>query len=151
MITDNILKFSLGNISFHGAKMEKSFIVRCVPWSIRRWKHGIKLHGNESSVDHGIFGRTGMYINALEGYFCTAGVKVFVLDLAFRITVQGIGIVCAEFFYIEVGRSHADFFIRSKSGAERSVRYFFRKDMLQCSDDLCNAGLVVCAQDRGSV
>ena len=91
------------------------------------------------------------YINTLEGYFCTAGVKVFVLDLAFRITVQGICIIRTEFFYIKVGRSHADLFIRSKSNAERSVRYFFRKDMLQRSEDLCNAGLVVCAQDRGSV
>ena len=151
VIPDNILKLSLRNISFHGAQMEKSLVVLCIPGSVRCRKHGVKFHGNESSVDHGIFGRTGMYINALEGYFCTAGVKVFVLDLAFRIAVQGICIIRTEFFYIKVGRSHADFFIRSKSDAERSVRYFFRKDMLQRSEDLCNAGLVVCAQDRGSV
>ena len=87
VIPDNILKLSLGNISFHGAQMEKSFVIICIPGSICRRKHGVKFHGNEGCVDHGIFGRTGMYINALEGYFCTAGVKVFVLDLAFRITV----------------------------------------------------------------
>ena len=92
-----------------------------------------------------------MYINTLEGYFCTAGVKVFVLDLAFRITVQGICIIRTEFFYIKVGRSHADLFIWSKRNTERSVRDFFRKDMLQRCKDLRNAGLVVSTQDCGSV
>ena len=151
VIPDNILKFSLGNISFHGAQMEKSLIVLCVPWRIRRGEHGIKFHGNKGSIDHGIFGRTGMDIDALENYFCTAGVEVFVLDLAFCITVQGIGVICTEFFYIEVSRSHADLFIWSKRNTERSVRYFFRKDMLQRCKDLRNAGLVVSTQDCGSV
>ena len=151
VIPDNILKFSPGNISFHGAQMEKSLIVRCVPWCIRRREHGIKLHGNKGSVDHGIFGRTGMDINTLEGYFCAAGIEVFILDLAFCITVQSIGVICTEFFYIEVSRSHADLFIWRKCNTERSVRYFFRKDMLQRCKDLRNAGLVVSTQDCGSV
>ena len=151
VIPDNILKFSPGNISFHGAQMEKSLIVRCVPWCIRRREHGIKLHGNKGSVDHGIFGRTGMDINTLESYLCAAGIEVFVLDLAFRISIQGVGIICTEFFYIKVSRPHANLFIRCKSNTERPMRDFFHKDMLQRCDDFCDSCLVICAQNCGSV
>ena len=92
-----------------------------------------------------------MYINTLEGYFCTAGVKVFVLDLAFRITVQGICIIRTEFFYIKVGRSHADLFIRSKGDTQLAVGQAFFLNGFNSGQNFGNTGLIVGTQQGGTV
>ena len=63
-----------------------------------------------------------MYVEAFDVEFGFAGVKTFVLYLAFGIAVQSVGIVRAESFDIKVRRSGTDFFIRCKCDTDWSVR-----------------------------
>ena len=92
-----------------------------------------------------------VFFEELEKYLCAAGIEIFVLDLAFCISIQCIGVVSSKFFYIKMFRSHSDFLVRGKSDGKRSVRKLFSKDMFQYSDDLSNSCLVICTQDRSAI
>ena len=87
MVTDDIIKLCACDITAHGTQMIEAFIFIRISWCFADRKHGIKLHGNESSVYHGIFGRTGMYINTGNLNDGSACIEIFVLNLAFCIAV----------------------------------------------------------------
>ena len=82
---------------------------------------------------------------------CFACVEVLVLDIAFRISVQRVSVICPEPFYVKVRSSGADLFIRRKCYTDRAVRNVLFLKKFYYSKDLSNPCLVVCAQNGGAV
>lgn len=92
------------------------------------------------------FSTARMHIIAMHGYLGTGSIKVLIFNVAFQITIQGIGIVCAKMRHIESICPLANLLIRGKADTDLAVRDLVCHNTFHCRHDFCNARLVVCAK-----
>ena len=92
-----------------------------------------------------------MYIHPFylkAGFTC---IEVLILDLAFRVAVQCVGKVSAEFFYIKMSRAHSNLFIRRKRNTDPAMRNILRDKSFRQGHDLRNACLIIRPEYRCSI
>ena len=131
--------------------MIESFVLFCTARSLHAWQQRIDLHCDQTGVDHRVFAGTGVYIESFDIEFGFAGVKALILDLAFGISVQRIGVIGAEFLQVKMCGSRTDLFIRCECDTDRSVRDLLFDELFGEGKDLGDSSFVVGAQDRGAV
>ena len=92
-----------------------------------------------------------MDVDAGKFYNCSGCIEVFVLDFAFCIAVECVGVICIEFFYIKMRWSHSNFFVWSECDGEWSMRNIFAVQSFNHGHDFGDSGFIICAENCGSV
>ena len=87
-----------------------------------------------------------MYIKAFHVKDRFAGIEVLVLDLAFCVSVQCIGLFRSELLYVKMSRTCPDLLVRCKCNAERSVWYLLVLKSFNQGKNLGDACLIICAK-----
>ena len=123
--------------------MIKSLIAFRMTRSITGRQHGIKFHGHQRSIDHGIFAVAGMERETFDHYICSGGIEVFILNGILCTSVHSVGIICTKSVYIKIICAPADFFIGSKTDAEGTMWEFRRQKLFCHSHDFCHTGFVI--------
>ena len=112
----------------------------------------VELAPYGDSVDHLILGAAGMYLNAMNGDVCVSRVEGLGVYLAGGLAVKGVGEIGVEIAYIVILAAFADLLICSKANLDGAVLYFrMGCKVFDHVHDLCNAGLVIGAQQSGAV
>ena len=112
----------------------------------------VELAPYGDSVDHLILGAAGMYLNAMNGDVCVSRVEGLGVYLAGGLAVKGVGKIGVEIAYIVILAAFTDLLIGSKANLDGAVLYFrMGCKIFDHVHDLCNAGLVVCAEQSGAV
>ena len=131
--------------------MVEALIIFCAARGFYSRKCIVNLHCNKTGINHGVFGRTWVYIEAFYMKIRFACVEVFVLNLAFCVAVNCVGVFGTELFYVKMFCSHADFFIRCECYTYCSMRYIAFLQMFYHSQDFSNTCFVISAKNSASV
>ena len=92
-----------------------------------------------------------MAVEALEGDGHGVGGEALHLELAAAASIHGVGGDGAEVGHVEVVGAAADLFVGSEGEADAAVRDLGVGDeILRSAHDLCDAGLVVGAEQGGA-
>ena len=151
MVSYYIIKRSLTDITRHADKMVEAFVIFCAARGFHCRKRVVNLYCNKTGINHGVFGRTWVYIEAFNVKISFACVEVFVLNLAFCVAVNCVGVFCTKLFYVKMFSSHADFFIRCECYTYCSMRYIAFLQMFYHSQDFGNTCFVIGTKYSASI
>ena len=151
MIPYNIIKCCFTYISGHAGKMVEALIIFCSTRRFHGWKCVVNLNCNKACVNHCVFGRARVYIKSFNVKICLAGIEIFILNFAFCVTVNCIGVFGTKLFYVKMLSSPANFFIRCECHTYCSMRYIVFLQMFYHSQDFSNTCFVISAKNSASV
>ena len=151
VVADNIAESSLLNIALHICQVEEALVALGISGGIAGGEHSVELHSHKACVYHSVLGRAGMYIEAVEGDLCAAGVEVLILNSALGAAVCGVGDLCAEALQIHKRCAVTYLLIRAEADGNAAVGKLLLNDGLRHFHYLRNARLVICAEDGGAV
>ena len=132
--------------------MEESLITGSELRSLLYREHTVEFHGNDYCIYHFILGVTRMHIPSLNMYFCTCSIEVLILQFPYLATIHCIGIFCTEFLHIKLVNSTPYLLVGSKANLNFTVLELrMLHNILHCTHDLGNTGLVICAKKGCSI
>ena len=152
MVPYNIGYVCLLNCAVYTNHVEESLITGSELRPLLHRKHSVKLHCNDDCIYHLVLCITRMHIASLDMDLCTGSIEILVLKLSNLSAVHCIGILCTKLLHIKLVHATSNLLVGSKTNLNLSVLELrVLHNVLHCSHNLCNTGLVICTKKGCSV
>ena len=152
MVADDVVHLGQLHLTLDVSQVEEAFVAGGVARVLLDRQHLVELHRQQRGVDHRVLGRAGVDAQAVDDNLSSAGVEVFILQLAQLAAVDGVGKVCAKALDVKVVCAAADLLVRGKADLDGAVLDLrMAHQLLGHGHNLRHAGLVVRAEQGGAV
>ncbi|MPM91070.1 hypothetical protein SDC9_138195 [bioreactor metagenome] len=152
VVAQNIVHESTIHAAAHLVEMIESFVILCRSGVFKDRQQRVQLHRNQRSVDHLPLGGAGVQAEALDANLRAPGIETLIVDFAECAAIHRIAKFRVKRGYIEEIHPAPNLLVWRKPNADGAMcGCVGRKQALSQRHDLCDARLVVRAEQSGSV
>ena len=152
MVAQNHIYLNLIRTASYTQRMIEALIAICILRTLACWQRHLPFCRHCHSIAHLVLAAARMHGNALKGDMHVAGVEGFIIQLAQRTAIDGIGELRPKALQRKMLRTAANLFIRREGQTDFAMLDFgMRQKIFAHRNNRADAGLIIRTQQRRAV